>query len=192
MGCALHGIPWTSEVLYIDVLAMNTASMSAALVTTMWVWVGFKPSDSPTPDALSSVTNETGIWKQPLISSYNRQTGSTSAASSWKSLEHKKTVLDVSAAAATVISSTLKAIAEYPGDTTPNWQIDVVQRAHKLWSAHNIIVSFVDRETFGQSGLRGCCTASRRDSRGRLEVMVGVFGDAELRLTSWASIQGRM
>ena len=171
---------------------MNTASMSAALVTTMWVWVGFKPSDSPTPDALSSVTNETGIWKQPLVSSYNSQAGAPSASSSWKALEHKKTVLDMSAAAAAVISSTLKTAAEHPGDNVPNWQIDVAQRAHKLWSAHHIIVSFVDRETFGQSGLRGCCTASRRDPRGRLEIMVGVFGDAELRLTSWATVQGRM
>lgn len=171
---------------------MNTAALSAALVTTMWVWVGFKPSDSPTPDALSSVTNEAGVWKQPLVSSFNRRVGGPSAARSWKGLENRKTVLDSSAAAASVISTTLKAIAEYPGESTPNWQVDVTQRAHKWWTSGNIIVSFVDRETFGKSGLRGCCSASRRDSRGRLEIMIGVFGDAELRLTSWASIQGRM
>lgn len=171
---------------------MNTAAMSAGLVTTIWVWVGFKPSDSPTPDALSSATNEVGVWKQPLVSSSNRQTGGQSAHSSWKALENKRTVLDTSAAAATVISNTLKAISEYPGESTPNWQIDTVQRAQKLWAAHNIVVSFVDRETFSKSGLRGCCTASRRDQKGRLEVMIGVFGDSELRLTSWATIQGRM
>ncbi|MBE3041024.1 hypothetical protein IMZ48_00235 [Candidatus Bathyarchaeota archaeon] len=61
-----------------------------------------------------------------------------------------------------------------------------------MWTSHNIIISFVDRETFGKSGLRGCCSASRRDSRGRIEIMIGVFGDSELRLTSWASVQGRM
>ncbi|SPO01406.1 uncharacterized protein DNG_04082 [Cephalotrichum gorgonifer] len=192
VGCTLHGIPWTSTVLYVDILAMNTAALSAALVTTIWVWIGFKASDAPTADAMSPTSGEAGVWKQPLISGLNRRSRGPSALSSWKALEPKKTNLDPSAAATSVISQTLKGAAEYPGDSTPSWQIDILQHAYKLWSSHNIVVSFVDRENFSNSGFRGCCSASRRDPRGRLEVMIGMFGAAELRMASWASIQGRV
>lgn len=171
---------------------MVTASLSAALVTSIWVWVGFKPSDSPTPDALSSVADETGVWKQRLVTAPNHRVGGPSALNSWKTLEGKRTALEPTAAAATVISRHLKRVAEHPDDSTPNWQIDVAQRAHRLWSSHSLVVSFVDRETLSKSELRGCCSVSCRDSRGRLEVMIGVFGASEIRLASWSTVQGRM
>jgi hypothetical protein len=192
VGCTLHAIPWTSSLLYIDVLAMNTAALGAAISSTVWVWVGFRPSDSPTTDVMSLTSDATGLWTQPLITAPPRRASGSPSHSDWKPLESKKTVLDTTSPAASIISQTLKRAGESPSDSTPSWQVDIALHAYKLWSTHNIVVSFVDRETFVDSGLRGCCSASRYDSRAKLEVLIGVFGASELRMSSWSSIQGRM
>lgn len=192
VGCILHALPWTYTLLYIDILAMCTAAFTAFLVTSIWVWIGFRPQMSPNIEALSPNAQDGGIWKQPLITALNRRAGGPTALASWKSLESSRTTLTPSSAATTVITQTLQQVSDYPSETTPSWQMDIVQRARDMWANHNIVVSFVDREAFANSGLRGCCSASRLDSRGRLDINVGVFGASEIRLSSWASVQGRI
>lgn len=192
VGCILHALPWTHEILYIDILAMCTASFTAAFVTSIWVWIGFRREISPVVEDITSFAQDGGILKQPLITSLNRRTGGPTALSSWKSLESSRTTLAQSSAAGVAIGNILQHVSEYPGESTPSWQIDIVQRARDMWANHNIVVSLVDREAFANSGLRGCCSASRIDTRGRLDINVGVFGSSEIRLASWSSVQGRI
>jgi hypothetical protein len=213
VGCTLHALPCTAGLIYSDVIALNAAAITAALLTSTRAWTGLRPSICQTTDGyqqqpkLSTSTSalDGKLFKQRLISATNHGTlsrGDTLLTPSikWKMMMPKKKRISAPSPLHTAITAILLqvSIPRHPirlgegNDSKSEYLDDMVQTASRMWTCRLITVSFVEKTRFGSCGFADSCSVGKFDEQGHLEIVIGALGRDEIGKDSWTAAAARM
>jgi hypothetical protein len=171
----------TASFVYIDVSALVLASVTAAILTTIWVQ---KSPYSTLFSADNQSHNTTGpnIHKQRRISAESelQSTGSCSSlASSTKFRIRSGDDLAVSEMITELLMLAMEKPNHFASCTT--WSTNLIRTAIDKWTDGSIILILSNRQEFAKVGLEDCWSISEHDS-GVLRVTAGFLDATELEL----------
>ncbi|KPM42671.1 hypothetical protein AK830_g3862 [Neonectria ditissima] len=187
VGCVLHALPSTNQIVYIDVIAQNTCTVLAALGTTLWSWRDWSGYFSGRSVSVfgSREEQQLKVHVQHRYSAASVNSEGPSA-STRKSLSGVKLSHGDNKPASIRVTDHLRLSIEEANDMTRNipWAKKLVRTTEDMWVEKKIKVTIVSREDFWQAGLSDSCSFSVQ--RGAvLQVTVGFMGEAQLSLPTW-------
>ncbi|KAK7420518.1 hypothetical protein QQX98_002716 [Neonectria punicea] len=187
VGCVLHALPSTSQLVYIDVIAQNTCTILAAAGTTLWSWKDWSGYFSGrSVSVFGSRDEQVKVQIQQRYSAEQSMTSQDLSASTRKSLSGVKLSHgDMKPASIRVTDHLLLSLEEpnYMSRQAP-WGPKLVRTTKEMWFEKKIKVTIVSREDFWHAGLSDSCSFSIQ--RGAvLHVTVGFMGEAQLSLPTW-------
>lgn len=179
VGLILRGVPVTAGFQYNEVLALVTASWTAAILTTIWILVdpegnnvhAIKLNDTTSPAVQIYKQGRIGASKTPS-SSLNVSTLSEFSATEVKATD--ATVLT------TTITKLLEEAREHPsvGKTAP-WSDDSIRSAIQMWTSGHIVLRVASREAFIQNELHDSWSVSQYDTA-TLGITVGFLKEVDM------------
>jgi hypothetical protein len=192
LGCFLHALPWTAGLLYTDLIAMNVAAILAATCTTMLVFRGFRPPQKKTSTPSKAPKWADDICVQPLITGDRQASFSRlQYSAAWKLLGRRRISLEETSVVARGITTLFQTAREQAAlDSTPELR-DILDVAWHLWKSRSILISFVDRKAYIGAGIHPFCSISRVLENGQIDIVVGMFGNSELDMSSWAVVHAQ-
>jgi hypothetical protein len=177
----LHAIPTTSAFIYSDVIALNAASLTAAILTSFWAY-GSRESDPSSRITPSLKQNSEGYYKQIRIGA--------SRASSFcfdesKIMEGPK--FNISSQDNTKISREVTELLEWALEV-PNkfshlapWSSTLLRKTIDMWCNGCIIMTVANRQSFKAAGLQDSWSYSNYDQK-CLSITTGFLDESELVL----------
>jgi hypothetical protein len=179
VGCILHALPMTASFIYIDVAALVLASVTAAVLTTVYVQKSFYST-------LFSATRETSeeksseFHKQPKIGAEIESQNSTSVSSVPPS-ERIAIAFGDNSAVSRRITELLRLAQEKPNHFAQEtvWSTKLLQTASDKWNNGSIILFLSNRQSFGERGLEDCWSISEYKD-GVLQITAGFLDALEV------------
>jgi hypothetical protein len=182
VGCFLHAMPVTSSFVYTDVLALGVASITATLLTTIWVFI------DPELQPLKSPSDTSGKDAQPLFSQDKigtdpchtrlggRITLSTFVGPSVRSSDGSP-VADMITQFLTMVSRREPDPMLFSSDIP--WQRQVLETALEMWRADSVTIIQSSRQVFAQVGCEKSWSLSEY-KYGKLLIVAGFLDDSEI------------
>lgn len=179
VGCLLHAIPATSTFRYSDVIALDVASLTAAAMTSFWV---YKSPPADQGKSLESVSElNPGRYHSQI------RIGATRAQSTFP--EGLKFVEDakytISAVDNSVISQGITGLLQFALDLPNNfsslapWSSTLLRRTIDMWCSGNLAINVSSRQHFLAKGLQDSWSISDFDEN-FLQITAGFLDEAEL------------
>lgn len=184
VGCALHGFYKDSPPLFTDIIALNTASLLAAALTTFFVW---KDLHLETPKRTSRTANGASTcWTQPRLSNPSMAVSETSEVVPWKNLPGSKVNVDSNTLICERIPELLSLGVAQPNQHAQNavWSEDVLKVALEMWKAGRIELNLSTRTAFIEQGFGSSMSFSRYDGN-VLEISTGYLLEDEIDVPTW-------
>lgn len=184
VGCTIHGVFGDGAPYYTDVIALNTASLSAASLTTFFVWKDLhiqKPKNRK-----QSANNAATCWTQPRLSNPSMAVSETAEVVPWKNLPGTKCNVDTNAIISERIPELLRLAIAQPNSHAQNaaWSEDVIKVALEMWKAGRIELNLSTRTAFIDRGFGSSMSFSRYDGN-ILEISTGYLLDDEVDVPTW-------
>ncbi|KAK7432311.1 hypothetical protein QQZ08_001258 [Neonectria magnoliae] len=183
-GCVLHAVPATSQFLYNDVIAQNTAAVLAAIGTSLWTW---KDWTAPTPaHARSGGDDLARVFVQHRFSADESMLAKIPDPGMRKAFSGSKIWNEDGKSTSKKIMDLLQLSLDRPSEVSKDasWSTEILTTALSLWSNRKITVKIVSREDFYRAGL-GEIGAFSSQEGSVLQLTVGFMGEAELSLPAW-------
>lgn len=184
VGCTLHGVYGTNQSYFTDVIALNSAAIMAAVLTTCFVWkdlhIQKRPSKAQAGEGSST------CWTQPRLSNPSMIVSETSEVATWTEIPGKK----VTAASSHLICDRIPVLLRL-GIDQPNvhaqnaaWSEDVIKVALEMWKAGRIQINLSTRTAFIDMGFGSSMSFSRYDGN-VLEISTGYLLEDEINVPTW-------
>jgi hypothetical protein len=200
VGNLFRALPWTSTLVYNDILAMDTAAVLCAVLTTIWSWRGLRPAaiqkSAVDASAEKSADEDDKIFKQRLIVAPTQGTilarkPLASPKRNWKKLMARKVVVTDGTPLHASISQMLEFYAPNHSrkteETLAQYMDGIVHQASRMWSVRLMKVSFVDKARFASVGFGDCASVSKVNKKGQLDVVIGILNREDIGKESWTS-----
>ncbi|KAH6896747.1 hypothetical protein B0T10DRAFT_506131 [Thelonectria olida] len=184
-GCVLHAIPATSQFVYNDVIAQNTAAVLAAIGTSLWTW---KDWTAPSSSRSGPGPRNQGksLFVQRRFSAEGSIHSKAPTLAMRKGFSGSKVWSEDGKPASKRITELLRFSLEEPNHLAQNtpWATKVVRTARDMWAGRKITVKIVCRDEFCREGLNDISSFSSHEGT-VLQLTVGFMGEAELSLPAW-------
>lgn len=183
-GCVLHAVPATSQFLYNDVIAQNTAAVLAAIGTSLYTW---KDWTAPATSLVSKPSE-----KQDDVSVQRRFASEESIHTKVPTFAMRKTFSgskvwsDDGKPTSKKVTEMLRLSLEDPNELMlkTSWAVELVRTARDMWADRKLTVKIVSREDFVREGLSDLCSFASQEGTA-LQITVGFMAEAELSLPAW-------
>lgn len=186
VGCTLRAIPATASLFFSEIAAQTTASVLAALGTSLWCWKDFFAKETdPLIYTKKSSSDQDGLWIQRKISAES-EVRATINSSQAQRIGGRVIRGRVSSPVCEDVGRRLRdslAQSKHAGDALEDQEL--LERAVALWQGGRIEVVAVPSIDFSSLGMGDACSFSHIDDDGNLSIKLGMFGEAELGLSSW-------
>lgn len=184
VGCTIHGIYGKEQPFYTDVIALNTAAIMAAVLTTFFVWKDLH-IQKPARKNLAPSGDSTG-WTQPRLSNPSMAVSETSEVATWKDLPGNKVTVNSSNLICERIPELLRLAVGQPNVHAQNaaWSEDVLKVALEMWKAGRIELNLSTRTSFIEMGFGSSMSFSRYDGN-MLEISTGYLLEDEINVPTW-------
>ncbi|RDI83168.1 hypothetical protein Vi05172_g6780 [Venturia inaequalis] len=179
VGILLHAIPASSAFRYSDVIALDVASVSAAVMTSLWVYR--KPTADKTSLSTSSVELTPGRYHNQIrigVAKVN--------AISPEGLRVKEDVkYTVSALDNTIVSRQITELLQFALDVPNNlsalepWSSTLIRQTITMWCSGNIVISVASHQSFRARGLQDSWSISD-NNKNCLHITAGFLDETEL------------
>lgn len=179
VGILLHAIPASSAFRYSDVIALDVASVSAAVTTSLWVYR--KPTADKTSLSTSSVELTPGRYHNQIrigVAKVN--------AISPEGLRVKEDVkYTVSALDNTIVSRQITELLQFALDVPNNlsalepWSSTLIRQTITMWCSGNIVISVASHQSFRARGLQDSWSISD-NNKNCLHITAGFLDETEL------------
>lgn len=188
-GCVLHRVLDDSLLFFADVIALNIATILAALLTCVWV---LRKSESISPNDADPTSDKTKVWAQRRLTE-SRGFMAASRKSQWQTVPGVLVSFQDSSPVASKTTELLKSAKDQPTDNeeTVPWAGGVLKTAAELWTESRIQVTVCSRSSFSDADLEDFVSFSKYDG-GTLHINVGLFGEDELAAASWHTTAAEM
>jgi hypothetical protein len=171
----------TASFFYIDVIALVLASITAAILTTVWVqrspYATLFSTDTDSPKS-----NDPKFHFQRKLGAESKLTDSQSCSSLPSSATTSIAYGDNSAVSG-IITEILDSAQQKPNhfaeDTS--WSKKLMETVTEKWTDGRIILVLSDRQVFGEAGLGDCWSVSEHDN-GILRITMGFLDAMEVEL----------
>jgi len=182
VGCVLHAVPATSPFIYTDVMALGVASITATVLTTIWVFIDpeLQPLRAPSE---ASEQSRRPVFSQNKIGAESSHPGLRSHISLPSFVGPRVKASDGSPVAE-MITQFLAMVSGREPDPMPfssnvPWQTQVLETALQIWREDSITIILSNRQVFAQSGYENSWSLSEyRD--GKLLIVVGFLDGSEI------------
>ncbi|KAJ4420671.1 hypothetical protein N0V82_004237 [Gnomoniopsis sp. IMI 355080] len=184
VGCTIHGVYGNGAPYYTDIIALNVASLSAAGLTTFFV---FKDLHIQKPKTKKQAANNAATcWTQPRLSNPSMSVSETAEVVPWKNLPGNKINVDTSAVISERIPELLRLAMAQPNAHAQNaaWSEDVIKVALEMWKAGRIELNLSTRTSFIDRGFGSSMSFSRYDGT-LLEISTGYLLEDEVDVPTW-------
>lgn len=183
VGCTIHGIYGNDQPLLTDVIALNSASLLAAGLTTFFVWKDLHIQKHSKNDQSANSSN---CWTQPRLSNPSMAVSETAEVVPWKNVPGHKVAVDSSALISERIPELLQSSIAQPNQHAQNaaWSEDVLKVALEMWKAGRIELNISTRTDFIDMGFGSSMSFSRYDGD-VLEISTGYLLDDEVDVPTW-------
>jgi hypothetical protein len=182
VGCILHGIPATSSFVYTDVLALGVASITATILTTVWIFID---PEFQTPTTVSGVSENVAhpFFSQDKIGKKISRAHLATRPGQSTFVGSGVTSRDGSPVAENV-TKFLKAVTIREPDPTPfssqtPWQTRILETASKMWQDNAILITLSNRQIFAQAEFEDSWSLSEYKD-GKLLIAAGFLDDSEI------------
>ncbi|KAH6983617.1 hypothetical protein BKA56DRAFT_672274 [Ilyonectria sp. MPI-CAGE-AT-0026] len=184
-GCVLHAIPATSQFLYNDIIAQNTAAVLAAIGTSLWAWKDWS-APSPVRKRSKSRTGEPTVFVQHRYSAEESMHEKIPSSGLRKTFSGLKLWSEDGKISSAEITKLLARSLEKPNKiaSSASFSAKLLTTALNMWSDRKIIVKVTSREDFAQAGLAEISAFSSQEGS-VLQLTVGFMGEAESSLSAW-------
>ncbi|KAH7159653.1 hypothetical protein B0J13DRAFT_110305 [Dactylonectria estremocensis] len=184
-GCVLHAIPATSDFIFNDIIAQNTAAVLAASGTLLWTWKDWT-APSPLLNGSSSRTEHSDVFIQHRYSAEESIHTKAPSSTMRKNFSGMKIWSEDGKVSSKQITKMLTRSLEYPNEhaATAPWSSKLITTALELWAERQITVKVVSREDFSRAGLGEMSGFSSREGS-VLQLTLGFMNEAELSLPAW-------
>lgn len=179
VGLILRGLPVTAGFQYNEVLALVTASWTAAILTTIWVLV------DPERDYVYATSSRDGRSSSTQVHKQKRIGAPKSALSSLNVSDVPKLLgSEIKATDTTVLTRTITKLLEQAreqssvGKTAP-WSDDLTSTAIQMWIGGQIVLKIASRETFAENGLHDSWSICQYDTR-MLRIVAGFIQEVDM------------
>lgn len=179
VGILLHALPATSAFRYSDVIALDVASLAAAIMTSFWVYR--KPTADQT--SLTTATSELtpGRYHNQIRIGVNRV--NAICLDGLKVTEDAK--YTVSARDNTIISRGITELLQFALDAPDKfpalapWSSTLLLQALNMWCSGNVAINMASRQSFRARGLQDSWSISDYET-GYLHITAGFLDESEL------------
>ncbi|KUI69718.1 hypothetical protein VM1G_05039 [Cytospora mali] len=184
VGCTIHGVYGDNQPYFTDVIALNTAAIMAAVLTTCFVWkdlhIQKRPDKSQAGDGPST------CWTQPRLSNPSMTVSETSEVATWKDIPGSKVTVSSSHLICDRIPVLLRLGIDQPNAHAQNaaWSEDVIKVALEMWKAGRIAINLSTRTAFIDMGFGNSMSISRYDGN-VLEISMGYLLEDEISVSTW-------
>ncbi|TID17874.1 hypothetical protein E6O75_ATG10519 [Venturia nashicola] len=179
IGILLHAIPATSAFRYSDVIALDVASLTAAVMTSFWVYRDPTTKRSSLPTSALELTP----------GRYHNQIRIGVTRSNIFCHEGLKVMGDakytVSAFDNTIVSRGITGLLQFALDIPNNfsalapWSSELLRQTIDMWCNGNIVISVASRQSFRARGLQDSWSISDYD-KNSLHITAGFLDETEL------------
>jgi hypothetical protein len=185
-GCVLHGVYRDNPFFYTDVIAMDVAAVSAALLTSIWVWKDFHFRESK--GTVHATRSAEKCLKQPRLADAGFA-GSKEEIVEWKALPGRSIKCETPVFLARRIEELLDLSVQEPNDNCSKapWSLEVLEVAQEMWAAGKIVITLSTNGAFAEAGFDDAFSFSKYDGI-TLEITAGFLGETELHHSSWGPL----
>ncbi|KAF3761887.1 family 4 glycosyltransferase [Cryphonectria parasitica EP155] len=191
VGCTIHGVYGNHEPFFTDVIALNSASLLAAALTTFFVWKDLHMRDSTRTSSLLQTgagadAAAANCWTQPRLSNPSMAVSETAEVVAWKNLPGNKVTSASHSLICERIAELLRLSISQPNQHAQNaaWSEDVLKVALEMWKAGHIELNLSTRTAFIDRGLGSSMSFSRYDGN-MLEISTGYLLEDEVDVPTW-------
>ena len=176
-GVVLHLAAPTSLKLYYDVIAMNTSSVTAAILTSMLAWN--KMDFWKASNIINKKDKSLTIWKQNTLLSAQPASCEFSQ-KKWLELEGIEISQGDGSETSKRIGELLRRAQLHPNTVAEqlSWSAHVISQALAGWNHRRVSVLLLSLSDYRATELEGSCSASRFD--GKLQIVAGYIDGKRL------------
>jgi hypothetical protein len=178
----MHALPVTARFVYTDVVSLAFAAVTAAILTSVWVWTDPEfvsstklPNVAENNDRLFVSQDKFGYDDRTALNV--RQTPPSVIAGPPMRFSDGSPVAE--RITRLLDSIPTRKLSESTSETS--WQTQVVQRATQMWREGKITTSLSNRQDFMQAGLHRCWSFSECND-GQLTIVAGFLDDVEVEV----------
>ncbi|KAK3331852.1 hypothetical protein B0T19DRAFT_456261 [Cercophora scortea] len=188
-GCALHGIYAADPIIYLDVIALDVAGITAALSTSIWAWRNTKATLAS--ESLSA-NPKTKVWTQRRMAETDNLSKAPGAPL-WKRPPGRLVAYGEATSASQEISDLLHSGMEQHSGSTPisSWSSTLLKTALEMWMDNRIQATVCHRSAFADEGLDEIASYSKFEAD-LLHITIGVLGEVETGMLSWQPLSTRV
>ncbi|KAK4191033.1 family 4 putative glycosyltransferase [Podospora australis] len=185
-GCMLHAVFHGNKFFFIDVIALNVASLTAFVSTTVWASRDFGRAgnkDNREPEREPTALIQPRLGAPPAASEKTY----------WKDLDGHPVSGQETAGLSQRILAFLRSSIDHPSKYAEGlpWSRHLLEVALQFWQENRLHITICSRSTFIEAGFEDAVSISQLDGE-HLHINIDGLGEMELGNLSWELLAARV